>query len=132
MKTLVITAAAILLMALPARADEAARQVISDQIAALQQDDFETAFTFASPTIRRIFGGPDQFGQMVQNGYPMVLRPAEIRFLGSEQTNMGLRQGVMIRDLQGVLHQLDYAMVPGPDGWKIDGVRIRAMPDGSA
>lgn len=132
MRPLVMTAAAILLMALPVRADEAARQVITDQIAALQQDDFETAFTFASPTIKRIFGGPDRFGQMVQNGYPMVLRPAEIQFLDAEQTNMGLRQGVMIRDAQGVLHQLDYVMVPGPDGWKIDGVRIRPVPGGSA
>lgn len=132
MKSLVMTAAALLLMALPVRADEAARQVITDQITALQQDDFETAFTYASPTIKQMFGGPDRFGQMVQNGYPMVLRPAEIQFLDAEQSSMGLRQGVLIRDSKGVLHQLDYVMVPGPDGWKIDGVRIRDVSGGSA
>ena len=72
MTRLIATLFAALLLALPVRADDAARQVISDQIAAFQQDDFETAFTYASPMIKGIFGTPERFGQMVREGYPMV------------------------------------------------------------
>ena len=39
-------------------AQGAIREVISDQIAAFEADDFATAFTFASPAIREIFGTP--------------------------------------------------------------------------
>ena len=131
MRSFVLTLAALVVMAMPARADEAARQVISDQLAAFSRNDVETAFTYASPTIKRIFGGPDRFGQMVRDGYPMVWRPDDVRFLEAEQTGAGLRQGVLIRDAEGVFHELDYDMIAGPDGWKIDGVRIRAVPDGS-
>lgn len=132
MKSLLLTYAALLILALPARADDAARQVISDQIAAFQQDDFETAFSYASPNIKRIFGGPDRFGEMVQSGYPMVWRPAEVQFLAAEQIGGTLRQGVLIRDGDGVFYELDYDMIPGQDGWKIDGVQIRRVPDGNA
>lgn len=132
MRSLILTCAALLLLALPARADDAARQVISDQIAAFQQDDFETAFTYASPKIKQIFGGPERFGQMVQSGYPMVWRPADVQFLEAEQIGGVLRQGVLIRDNAGVFYELDYDMVAGQDGWKIDGVRIRQVPEGSA
>ena len=132
MKSLVLTIAACLVMALPARADEAARQVISDQIAAFQEDDFATAFSFASPKIKQIFGGHERFGDMVQKGYPMVWRPAKVQFLDAEQMGSGLRQGVLIRDAQGVFYELDYDMIPGQDGWKIDGVQIRQVPEGNA
>ena len=44
----------------PGLADESGIQsVISSQIQAFQADDFETAFTYASPTIKRLFGSLD-------------------------------------------------------------------------
>ncbi|WP_135501911.1 DUF4864 domain-containing protein [Roseovarius aestuariivivens] len=132
MKTWILTIVAALILLLPARADEAARQVISDQIAAFLEDDFETAFTYASPKIKQIFGGPERFGEMVQHGYPMVWRPADVKFLNAEQIGAGLRQGVLVRDAAGVFYELDYEMIAGQDGWKIDGVRIRQLPEGNA
>jgi hypothetical protein len=42
--------------------------VIQGQISALQADDFAQAFSFASPMIKRMFGNPDRFGQMVRQG----------------------------------------------------------------
>ena len=63
-------------------AQGAIREVISDQIAAFEADDFATAFGFASPAIREMFGTPDRFGRMVREGYPMVWRPGGVRFAG--------------------------------------------------
>lgn len=102
--------------------------VIRGQISAFQSDDFSTAFDYASPTIKRLFGTAERFGQMVQNGYPMVYRPAEINML--EQRDMGAAriQRVMIRDGAGRLHFLDYQMIPTETGWQINGVQILQAP----
>lgn len=123
---------ATLLLCLPVRADDAARQVISDQIAAFQQDDFETAFTYASPMIKGIFGTPQRFGQMVRDGYPMVWRPSDVEFLEAEQIGKSLVQDVLIRDAEGVLYEVEYEMIQGEDGWKINGVRVKRAPEGLA
>lgn len=104
--------------------DGAIPEVIRDQISAFQADDFGAAFDHASPTIKRLFGTPDRFGQMVQNGYPMVYRPAEIRMLEQRDAGAARVQRVMIRDAAGRLHFLDYQMVPTDDGWQINGVQI--------
>ena len=98
--------------------------VIRDQISAFQADDFGAAFDHASPTIRRLFGTPDRFGEMVQSGYPMVYRPAEIRMLDQRDAGGARVQRVMIRDGSGRLHFLDYQMIPTDDGWLINGVQI--------
>lgn len=119
-------------MALPVRADEAARKVISDQIAAFRQDDFSTAFTFASPMIQGMFGTPQRFGQMVRNGYPMVWRPAEVEFLDAETAGDALVQDVLIRDAEGIYYELEYEMIQIGEGWKINGVRVKRRGDGLA
>ena len=103
----------------------AIRTVIRDQIAAFERDDFEQAFSHASPTIQDIFRTPERFGVMVQQGYPMVWRPDEVQFLEIEDRGGRMFQPVMIRDGQGALHILDYEMIEGEAGWKIDGVRLR-------
>ena len=110
----------------PALADPGAiRTVIRDQIAAFGRDDVEQAFTYASPTIRGIFQTPERFGQMVQQGYPMVWRPGALTFLEIDRRAGRLFQPVMIRDQKGVLHILDYEMTEGEAGWKIDAVHLR-------
>ena len=114
-----------LALALPARAQETdIRGVISDQIAAFQADDLETAFGFASATIRRLFGTSENFGRMVRDGYPMVWRPSEVRFLQLDDRPGGKTQRVMMRDASGALHVLEYQMIETENGWKINGVRV--------
>jgi hypothetical protein len=106
------------------------REVISRQIEAMRADDFATAFTFASPGIQRMFGGPERFGQMVRESYPMVWHPRDVRFLDPVTVDGKTVQGVLVTDEAGALHVLDYEMVLLLDGWRIDGVRIR-RPDGA-
>ena len=134
MRHVLLTLALIAGLAVPAAAQdgraEAIQNVIRSQIDAFLQDDVETAFTYASPGIKSLFGTPERFGTMVRNGYPMVWRPAEVEFLELEQRGGGPWQTVMMRDATGALHVLGYRMERGPNGaWKIDGVQILRQPE---
>ncbi len=101
------------------------QSAIRGQMQAFVGDDFESAFAYASPGIRRIFGDAERFGGMVRSGYPMVHRPADIRFLDLREIGGRPWQKVMVRDAGGTFHILDYEMELGPDGgWRIDGVRL--------
>lgn len=102
---------------------------IQSQIDAFLEDDFAAAFDFASPNIKNMFGSAERFGLMVRNGYPMVWRPSELRFLELRDINGALWQKVMIRDQSGELHVLDYQMIDGATGWKINGVQLLRQPD---
>lgn len=105
---------------------------IAAQIQAFKADDFATAFTFASPNIQRLFGNPDNFGAMVRNGYPMVWRPADVRFLELREISGTLWQKVMITDGDGRVHVLDYQMIRQDAGWKINGVQLLGNSDPAA
>ncbi|WP_170427109.1 DUF4864 domain-containing protein [Ruegeria arenilitoris] len=105
---------------------------IAAQIKAFEADDFVTAFTFASPNIQNLFRTPENFGAMVRNGYPMVWRPAEVRFLELREIAGALWQKVMITDGDGRVHILDYQMVQRENGWKINGVQLLGNSDPAA
>ena len=107
-------------------AEAAIQGTISDQISALQSDDFATAFSFASPTIQYMFGNSQSFGNMVRQGYPMVSRPADVRFLELRELGPLQVQKVLIKDQSGVFHVLEYQMISTRDGWQINGVQLLA------
>lgn len=102
------------------------KSVISGQLEAFQADDFETAFGFASPSIRNMFGDSGNFGAMVKRGYPMVWRHDDVRYFGLRQGNGMMTQRVMIRAQDGQIHFLDYHMVQRGtgSGWQINGVEL--------
>jgi hypothetical protein len=119
------------LIALPGSAQTVSDQiegVIGAQIEAFRADDFATAFSFASPNIKQMFGDADRFGVMVRQGYPMVWRPDQVTFLELQDVGGRMWQEVLIRDPSGVFHRLEYQMIDGPDGWRINGVRILEAP----
>ena len=121
------------LAALPGLAEDAPNPaieaVIGDQITAFRADDFNTAFGFASPMIKGIFGTPENFGAMVKNGYPMVWRPGAVKFTDLREVAGKLYQKVVITDQQGAVHLLEYEMIPAGDTWQIDGVQLLKTPD---
>ncbi len=114
------------------RANDDIKSVISSQIEAFKQDDFITAFDFASPMIQGMFGTPERFGLMVRNGYPMVWRPAEVEFLSVEERGSALVQNVMIKDQSGALFILEYEMIQAAEGWLINGVVVKRADDSMA
>lgn len=130
MRNMILSLATALAMSTAAVAQEnPIERVISDQLAAFQSDDFATAFTFASPMIKRLFGSAERFGQMVRDGYPMVYRPAEVRMLDQRPEGDQIVQRVMMRDATGRVHFLSYLMIETPDGWQINGVQLSRAPE---
>jgi hypothetical protein len=122
-----------LLAALPVTADPKAMQsVIDQQLDAFQDDDFAKAMEFASPVLQRYFRTPENFAQMVTRGYPMVWRFDSVRYLESRIEDGAHWQRVMIRDLQGTVHILDYRMTETENGWRINGVQILDSSDFAA
>ncbi|MGH1577381.1 DUF4864 domain-containing protein [Planktotalea sp.] len=118
------------------KAEQSAKPAIVDtiqnQLDALKLDDFERAFNYASPTIKQLFGTPQNFGKMVAKGYPMVHRPADVRFLDLREIAGALYQKVQVQDLNGRIHFLDYQMMKSENGWKINGVQFLGTSDFSA
>ncbi len=104
--------------------DPAIEGTIQSQFDAFLNEDVTTAFSFASPSIKGLFGTPENFGAMVRNGYPMVWRPADVRYLELREVAGGLWQRVMVTDQSGQTHLLDYQMVKTPDGWQINAVQL--------
>lgn len=116
-------------LTLPAPAQEnPMQQTILDQLDAFRADDFERAFTYASPTIKGIFMTPQAFGAMVTQGYPMVHRPGDVKMLGSRDVAGRLWQKVMITDQGGRTHMLEYQMIDTPEGWQINAVQLLPEP----
>ena len=105
------------------------QSTINGQITAFQTDDFDHAFSFASPSIQRMFGTASNFGAMVRSGYPMVWRPRSYQFADLREISGVLWQMVLIQDQSGALHALDYRMIQVEGTWRISGVQILPAPD---
>lgn len=117
-------------LALPATAqEEPIRNTIQSQIDAFLADDFARAFTFASPTIKGIFGTPENFGAMVKQGYPMVYRPAQVEMGELREIAGNLWQRVRVVDQAGTAWYLDYMMIETAEGWQINAVQLLPAPD---
>lgn len=116
-------------MTLPVKAQETdIQRVISGQINAFLDDDFERAFSFAAPSIVSLFGTADRFGTMVQRGYPMVHRPASFRFAKLSDQSGEWLQKVELKDEAGRLFIADYIMEQTKTGWKIKAVSVLEAP----
>lgn len=103
---------------------QTAPDIINAQIDAFREGDFGTAFDFASDNLRAIFGSSENFGRMVRNGYPMVLDPAELRFLDRGERAGRDIQRVLILDQSGRSYLLEYEMIGSGEGLRIAGVRV--------
>ena len=117
----------LILLALPLKAqtlETFIQDTISSQIEAMQDGDFATAFTFASPGLRSMFVTSENFQTMVESGYPMVADPAQVDYTDLEMRGGAMVQTVQVVDQSGRIYQLKYDMIPVDDQWVINGVRI--------
>jgi hypothetical protein len=118
----------------PAQAQEALpanpeiEAVIGGQFDAFRAEDVLEAWQFASPNIQGLFGSPERFGTMVQQGYPMVWNPGEVNFIDLQQFGGLVVQRVEVIDQNGTLHYLGYAMIETENGWRINGVQLLEAP----
>ncbi|MFK7838233.1 MAG: DUF4864 domain-containing protein [Sulfitobacter sp.] len=105
---------------------------INSQLEAFKVDNFEEAFTYATPTLQELFQTPQNFERMVTGGYPMVWRPGEVTYLELEERGSDMWQKVQIIDQNGRTHWLLYRMQQTDAGWRIGGVQILQVPGATA
>ena len=106
-------------------AKDQAKAVIEAQIEAMAKDDWPKAYSFASPAIRKRFGSPQRFKEMVLKGYKIVYRPRSISFQGVE--NFGVASGFVFHLIgtNGQAARVVYFMIKDEDeGWRIAGVQL--------
>ena len=129
---------ALLLAPLPAAADDAVppedaravREVIEAQLDAFQRDDAPRAFELATPGIRKTFGTPENFLEMVRHSYAVVYRPRSVVFEAPLLVDGQLLQPVRFSDGDGHGWIAVYPMQRQPDGsWKINGVFMTTSDD---
>ena len=106
-------------------AKDKAKAVIEAQIEAMAIDDWPKAYSFASPDIRKRFGGPQRFKEMVLKGYKIVYRPRSISFQGVG--NFGVAPGFIFHMIgtDGQAAKVVYLMIKDEsEGWRIAGVQL--------
>jgi len=114
------------LLALPGRAavstedGQAVQATVRAQLAAFAGDDAERAFSYAAPNIRALFQTPENFMAMVRQAYPVVYRPADLRFLTPKSLDAAVVQPVHMRDAGGLSWLAMYTLQRQADGgWLI-------------
>lgn len=98
------------------------KSIVNQQLEAFKNDDFEKAYSFASPTIRKMFSSPEVFRKMVIGGYQAVYRPQSIK-IGSVEIIKGVATlKVYLVDPNGEFVTANYLMEQQEDGeWLIGG-----------
>lgn len=97
---------------------------VMKQLEAFRRDDFDTAFTFASQTIRAQFDRPS-FETMVRRGYPEIARSTFAAVTKTELPSEGVAYvTVKIRGANGQSIEALYELTWEGD-WKISGVVTR-------
>jgi len=106
----------------------AAQGTIDSQLKALQAGDGALAYSYAAPTIQRIFPTVDIFMRMVESGYQPVRNPRNYAFGKSEEMGGGkIAQQVLLTGPDGKEYEALYTLELQPDGvWRITGVSLKA------
>ena len=108
---------------------QAAGRIVMQQLEAFRRDDFSTAYTFASITIRQMFDRA-RFEQMVRGGYPEIAHSASATIEGSRRGDAGeIYLLVRIVGDNGRAIEAVYELVSESGGWRINSVVAR--PDDS-
>lgn len=130
--------AVMILWSAPARAesltaeDKAAFQsIITGQIEAFRAENGAKAYSYAAPMIRQIFPTPEQFMNMVRQGYQPVYRPQSFEFGEAGFSASGRPiQRVKVVGPDGITYEAVYTMQRQPDGtWQINGCAIVRAPE---
>jgi len=108
---------------------QAAGRIVMQQLEAFRKNDFSTAYTFASVTIRGMFDRP-RFEQMVRDGYPEIAHSVSATIEGSRRGDAGqIYLLVRIVGDNGRAIEAVYELVSENAAWRINSVVTR--PDES-
>lgn len=106
----------------------AVRAVIEAQLDAFRKDDAARAFSYATPSIRTMFGTPEDFMEMVRTQYAVVYRPASVAFGRVDFLDGEPTQIVVFTDGESRHWLALYPMQRQPDGtWRINGCYLERL-----
>ena len=109
--------------------EEAIKKTVKSQLQAFAEDDFDRAFKYAAPSIKKIFSSPDNFKLMVINQYPAVYRPKKVTFGDITTYRNGPALNVFLVDPDGNFVTATYMMEKQENNdWLIAGC-ILSMSD---
>jgi hypothetical protein len=108
--------------------EKAAADPVLRQLDAFRRNDFDTAYTFASAEIQRLFDRP-AFERMVKSGYPEIADSVRAHVASTRIAPDGhLYLLVKIRGANGQHVEALYDMVREAGVWKINGVVAKPDP----
>jgi hypothetical protein len=103
----------------------AAQGVIRSQEQAFSRDDAAAAYSYAAPTIRKLFTQAEIFMFMVQNSYAPVYRHKSFEFGEARTEGSFVAQRVHIIDANGEAWEALYTLEQQEDGsYKITGCSL--------
>lgn len=107
---------------------KAAQGSIEAQLRAFQAGDGALAYSYAAPSIQRIFPTADIFMGMVESGYRPVRNPRNFSFgKVQEMSPTSIVQQVLITGPDGKEYEAVYTLELQPDGvYRITGVSLKA------
>lgn len=112
--------------ALPPQLQQIVQSVIDGQIAAFRSGDHDTAFSYAAPSIKQIFGDTDSFIGMVKSGYGAIYGARNWSYGRGESKGDVLVQEVLITGPKGRDWVALYTLRKQPDGsWRIAAVQMK-------
>jgi hypothetical protein len=101
------------------------RMAIESQIEAFKAGNHDLAYSFAAPSIQRIFPSVDRFIAMVKGGYDPLYSPESYYFGRDTDISGTIHQEVIVTDRNGRQWQAVYTLQRQEDGsWKITGVKM--------
>ncbi|KRB57095.1 hypothetical protein ASE04_28375 [Rhizobium sp. Root708] len=103
------------------------RVMIESQIKAFLNDDVDTAYSYAAPSIKAIYPDKNLFFAMVKKSYEPVYHPGNYAFGRSRSVDNGamIYHEVLISGRDGKDWTAIYQVARQPDGsYKINGVQI--------
>ena len=104
--------------------------VISGQLDALTENDFQTAYTYASPSVQAQVPTTDDFAAMVKGSFPMMLAVSDVDFVDFFPTQRSILQRVKITKEDGTNYWFAHEMIVVNGAWRINGVS-RLRPPGA-
>lgn len=107
---------------------KAAQKTIESQLKAFRAGDGDLAYSYAGPTIQRMFPTADIFMSMVDKAYQPVRNPRNHAFGKVEEMGGGkIAQQVLLTGPDGKEYEALYTLELQADGvWRITGVSLKA------
>ena len=101
------------------------QRVIASQIKAVEHDDGVIAFSFAAPAVRRHFGSPQAFMEMVRTDYEMLFHNHSTVFLEAAVIEGSVIQPLRIITIDGDVMVALFTMELQADRqWRVSGCEL--------